>query len=266
METNVNYTIVGIFVISIISVIILAIIWLSSGLSTQTYTTYKVLMQESVSGLSPDSVVEYNGVNVGSVTTIQINKKNPQIVEVLLKIDSNTPITQGTTATLKSKGLTGIAFIALADKGTDKSPLVASPGEKYPIIKTTPSFFLQLDTALRQLSVNFRKLSDNVASLLDQENLNSLRTILINLKDLTTNLNANRPQINSILENASRASAQLSPAIQSFSLNTLPQANDTIGNLNSAANNLNAVSAEIKQNPAIIIRGRAQRALGPGEN
>jgi phospholipid/cholesterol/gamma-HCH transport system substrate-binding protein len=88
METNVNYTIVGIFVISIISVIILAIIWLSSGLSTQTYTIYKVLMQESVSGLSPDSVVEYNGVNVGSVTTIQINKKNPQIVEVLLKIDS----------------------------------------------------------------------------------------------------------------------------------------------------------------------------------
>jgi phospholipid/cholesterol/gamma-HCH transport system substrate-binding protein len=265
METNVNYTIVGIFVITIISMVILAIIWLSSGLSTQTYSIYKVLMQESVSGLSPDSVVEYNGVNVGSVSSIEINKKNPQIVELLLKINSSTPITQGTTAMLKAKGLTGIGFIALSDKGTDKTPLAASPGEKYPIIKTVPSFFLQLDTALRQFSVNFRKLSDNVANLLDQENLNSLRSILLNLKDLTGNLSANRPQINAILNNASRATEQLSPAIQSFSLNTLPQANDTIGNLNSAATNLDAVSQEIKQNPAILIRGKAQRTLGPGE-
>jgi phospholipid/cholesterol/gamma-HCH transport system substrate-binding protein len=265
METNVNYTIVGAFVIAIVSIMILSIIWLSSGLSSQTYTIYKVMMQESVSGLSPDSVVEFNGVNVGSVSNIKLNKKNPQIVELLLKIDSNAPITRGTTAMLKAKGLTGIAYMALQDKGNDNGPLKAEPGQPYPIIKTVPSFFLQLDTALKQLSINFRKLSDSVRDLLDQENLRSLKLILLNLKELTGNFAANRPQIDSILHNASRATQQLSPAIQTFSLQTLPSANDAIGNLNSVANNLNAVSEEVKQNPSILIRGKAPRRLGPGE-
>src|SRR5476651_2573438 len=100
METNVNYTIIGLFVITIISFIILAIIWLSAGLSTENYSIYKVYMQESVSGLSPDSVVEYNGVNVGGVKSIELNRRNPQLVELLLKIKTNTPITRGTKAKL----------------------------------------------------------------------------------------------------------------------------------------------------------------------
>jgi phospholipid/cholesterol/gamma-HCH transport system substrate-binding protein len=265
METNVNYTLVGAFVIALITFTILAIVWLSAGLSTQQYQIFKVLMQESVSGLSPDSSVEYNGVNVGSVTSIQINQKDPQIVELLIRISSNAPITEGTTATLKSKGLTGITFIALSDKGTDKQPLEVLPGEKYPIIKTTPSFFLQLDTALRQISVNFRKLSESIRDLLDAENMKTLKTIMRNLQDITSNIALNAPQINTILLNASHASKQLSPAIQTFSIQTLPKANDAISNMNDVTRNLNQVSQELKQNPAILIRGKAQRNLGPGE-
>jgi phospholipid/cholesterol/gamma-HCH transport system substrate-binding protein len=222
-------------------------------------------MQESVSGLSPDSVVEYNGVYVGSVAKIEINKKDPKTVELLLKIVSTAPITRGTTATLKAKGLTGITFVALQDKGIDNTPLLVDPGESYPIIKTVPSFFLQLDTALKQLSINFRKISDSVHDLLDPENLQAFRAVMINLKDLTNNIIANQPHFNDILRNAASASQQLTPAIQSFNLRTLPAANETMGNLNDMAGNLNEASEQIKANPAVLIRGKAQRKLGPGE-
>jgi phospholipid/cholesterol/gamma-HCH transport system substrate-binding protein len=116
METNVNYTVVGAFVIVLFSSIVLAIIWLSAGFSTEKYTTYEVLMKEAVTGLSLEAPVEYNGVNVGTVTSIRIDKQNPHVVELLLKIKSDTPISKGTRARLNVRTLSGVAFILLQDK------------------------------------------------------------------------------------------------------------------------------------------------------
>ncbi|HEX4045681.1 MAG TPA: MlaD family protein, partial [Gammaproteobacteria bacterium] len=130
METNVNYTIVGAFVIFLVTAIVLGIIWLSSGFSFQHYSTYLVHMQESVTGLTIDSPVEYNGVQVGNVTSIEINHDNPRQVELLLNIKKDTPITRGTFATLTSRGITGITYIALKDRGTDLRPLLVAPGQK----------------------------------------------------------------------------------------------------------------------------------------
>src|SRR5829696_616571 len=96
MESKVNYAIVGGFVIILLTAIVLAIIWLSSGLSFTNYAIYMSYMQESVSGLSIDAPVEFNGVEVGKVKIIKINKDNPQLVEVLYRIKQSTPVTQGT--------------------------------------------------------------------------------------------------------------------------------------------------------------------------
>jgi len=251
METNVNYTIVGIFVISLVACIVLAIIWLSAGLSLEQYTIYKVNMKESVSGLSPDSAVEYNGVNVGTVKHIDINQKNPQLVELLLSIKSKTPVTVGTTATLNVRGLTGITFVALTDKGSNRAPLLPKPGDDYAVINTVPSFFLQLDTALTKLNDNIHAVSSSLQSLLNKDNLNSVKQILINFRQFTDTLSTNRQQFGGIL--------------QSVSTQTLPATNDAIINIDAMTSALTGISKEIKQNPSILIRGRAEQALGPGE-
>src|SRR3990167_263035 len=99
MEANVNYTVVGLFVIILTAAFVFGIIWLSSGAYWEKeYQTYQVFMQESVSGLNIDSPVEYNGVNVGTVSYISIDQKNPKLVQVLLSIKQGTPITLGTRA------------------------------------------------------------------------------------------------------------------------------------------------------------------------
>src|SRR4051812_27784006 len=107
MDTKVNYTTVGIFVITLVAFIVLSIIWLSAGLGFQQYKIYKVYMAESVSGLSQDSAVEFNGVSVGTVKSINIDHANPQLVTLLLNIQADTPISQGTKAMLNGRGLTG---------------------------------------------------------------------------------------------------------------------------------------------------------------
>lgn len=229
-------------------------------------------MQESVNGLNTDSPVEYNGVNVGSVKSINLNPKNPQLVEVLLNISNKTPITRGTVATLNTRGLTGITYVALKDKSTDLRPLVKQPGQPYPVIPSAPSLFMRLDTALGQLTKNFKEIADSLRGVLDKENQQSIKETLINLKNFTHTLSNNSAQLNTILDNTAKASRKLTPLMESsmgtmktLESQTLPSAYHLISNLEEMTRNLSQFTIELKQNPSILIRGVDRQGLGPGE-
>lgn len=272
MDTNVNYAAVGAFVISLITALILAIIWLSSGFTIETNKTYKVYMQESVSGLSIDAPVEFNGVSVGSVKSVSLDKTNPQLVELLLNINANTPITQGTVATLKSRGVTGITFMALTDKSEDMRPLTVMKGEKYPVIPTAPSLFTRLDTALSSLSDNLHDVSVSVRELLDKENQKNIKEILMNLSEVTSSLAKNNARMTEIMSNTEKASKEFFPLMRSstdamrmFQLQTLPATYQLLTNLDTITRSLTGVAAELQQNPSILIRGVQRQANGPGE-
>lgn len=251
METNINYTVVGAFVIALVAAIVMTIIWLSAGFSVDEYTNYEVFMKESVSGLALDAAVEFNGVNVGTVKNIEISKQDPKVVVLLLKVKKTTPVTEGTRATLNMKGLTGIAYLALIDKGTDTRPLTKLDGQDYPVINTAPSFLLRFDTALGKLNDSLHQVSVSIQSLLDQKNLQSIKKILVNMQATTQMM----PQL--LQESRS--------AMQSITTQTLPAANQAMMDLSVIAQNLVGVSNEIKRNPAVLIRGAQPNPLGPGE-
>lgn len=272
MDTKVNYVMVGTFVIFLISAIVLSIIWLSSGLNVQDYKTYQVDMQEAVTGLNLDATVEYNGVNVGTVKKIALHPDNPRSVELLLRVRRDTPITYGTVATLATRGLTGITYIALKDKGDDVRPLVALKNQEYPIIKTAPSLLLQLNIGLQKLTESLNQVSTTFKNLFDQQNLLMIKETLVNLRLITSNMAANNEKFNAILANTTIATQRLPTLIQSseqtlrtFESETLPQTNQIIANLNTITNNLSGMSEELRDNPSILIRGKQPRALGPGE-
>lgn len=251
METNVNYTIVGAFVISILSILIFSVIWLSSGLKLTGYQMYKVYMSESVSGLHPDASVEYNGVDVGTVKSIDIDPKNPHQIILLLNIKSTTPITVATRAMLNVKALTGIATLTLRDDGANHTKLKAIPPEEYPVIQTAPSLFLRLDTALTKINESFSKISQSVEFLLNEKNQRA---------------------IEQILKNTEKASQELTPflkssekTVESLQKNILPATQEMMTNMNELTEDLSVLSAEIKQNPSVLIRGKTTQPLGPGE-
>lgn len=272
METNVNYTVVGAFVILLISATVLAIIWLSAGFSFDVYDTYKVYMDESVSGLTVDSPVEFNGVQVGKVTKIKIDLKNPKLVRVLLSVKRNTPITRSTIAMLATRGITGYVYFSLVDKGVDHSPLTIQSGEKYPIIPMQPSIFTRLDKALTQISNSFVHIDDALTNLLDRDNLQMLKEILYSMRRVANTLANNSENIDSILKNTKTASKEFTPLLRSgqgamrmLETQTLPAANQAITGFENTAQMLNEFANELKQNPSVLIRGRAQAKPGPGE-
>lgn len=272
MDTNVNYTLVGAFMIVLITAVVLGIIWLSSGFKVDQFKTYKIYMQESVAGLNVDSPVEFNGVNVGTIKSIAINQNNPRLVEVLLDIKDTTPITQGTVATLDSRGVTGLTYMQLKDKGTDLRPLVALPDQKYPVIRTAPSLFTRLDTTLSQLSVEFQQIAASIQSLLDPENRRLIKHSLHNIDNFTAVLSKNSDRMNQIFINTESVSRDLIPLVRSGSrtlnaldVQTLPATYQLVYNLQNMTRTLSALSVQLKQNPAILVRGAGAPELGPGE-
>lgn len=258
MDTNVNYTIVGAFVIILTAAIVFTVIWLSSGFSLVENAHYLILSNESVSGLSVDSPVEYNGVQVGSVDEISIDEKNPHLVKLLLSIKEHTPITTKTIATLTTRGITGVMYVALKNNSPDMTPLKAQKDYPYPVIPTTPSLFLRLDTELTKLSKNLQSIANGFNSLLDEHNLKSIRGTLDHLDQFTSSLAKSRVDFNTFIESGSRS-------MKSIDLQTIPETNRLLNNMNSVVNNLENFSTQLKQNPTILIRGETEMPLGPGE-
>ncbi len=279
MESKVNYTIVGIFVICLITAIIIMSLWLSVGFSAKQYKLYCVYMNESVAGLTIDSPVQYNGVTVGHITDIHLNNQNPQQVKLLLTIENDAPITESTTATLMSQGLTGIAYIGLRSNSSNLSPLKTQPGENYPVIKTSPSLMVRLDTAVSDLTLNLNQISEELHSILDTDNQRALKQTLYNIDQLTGTLADNSKQlsttlksVNIFMQNSAKASQQFPEllkngqmTLQIFNEQTLPAINSVINNLATTSNNLLATSKTIKQNPSVLIRGETAPTPGPGE-
>src|SRR3990167_2312386 len=272
MITSTRYSLVGGIVIVLFAVVVLGIILISSGSSFARYSIYLVYMQESVTGINIDSSVEFNGVEVGKVQDIKLNHQHPKLVTLLLSIKNSTPVTRGTVAMLASRGITGISYVALKDRSDDLRPLPIEPGQKYPIIKTAPSIFLRLDAALNLLTNNFRQINESIQSLLNKENLQSIKSTLYNLDHITTNLARNSQRVNIIITNTSEASKQFTPLLNSsvgtmklLETQTLPEAYRLLVNMDDMTRTLAELSYEIKQNPSMLIRGVNRVGLGPGE-
>lgn len=279
MEPKINYTIVGLFVIILLSAFILGIVWLSSGVTTKQYNTYQINMNESVDGLTQSAPIEYNGVVVGNVKSISLNPTNPRQVIVLLNIQQGTLITTNTVATLLTQGLTRISYIGLRSTNGSLVPLQAQPGEPYPVIPTSPSLYVRIDNAVTEFTHNFNQLSANLNAFLNDENRRAFSQTLLNLDQVTATMADNTKELdaslkaaNEILHNTAVASQQFSPLIKSSqntmrTLNgeTLPLANQVLNTLQSASNNLLEVSRTVKQNPSILLRGKTPAPPGPGE-
>jgi len=178
VESKANYTIVGLVIVILTAALISVSLWLSVGFDKKQYVIYAVYMSEAVSGLNDDSAVKFNGVQVGRVKQIQLDRTNPQRVRLLLAIESKIPITTSTRATLISQGITGNTYVGLIANSSDLRPLVKGPHDKYPIIPTSPSIFNQLDKVLKDVSVNVNDVSKEVKKIFDDENAKNIAKTL----------------------------------------------------------------------------------------
>jgi phospholipid/cholesterol/gamma-HCH transport system substrate-binding protein len=300
LESKTNYTLVGVIVLVLIVGLLSAMLWLSVGFNQKSYKLYTVYLHESASGLSKDAPVKFNGVQVGYVHEISLNKNDPRQVEILLNIESGTPITTSTSATLISQGITGVTHIGLIAGSADLTPIQKLPGEPYPVIPARPSLFNQLDALLKEVSENIGKITTQAQRIFNEKNARYVRDILSNVDKLTQTIANNDKNIDAFIKNLAKSShnfpriaRELQSGISKFkvmadnlseagtsvsstmnsgkdtlnkiSQETIAPATSILRRLNTISANLEKVSSELRQNPAVVIRGTAPPKPGPGE-
>ncbi len=215
METRSNHILVGGVILALLAVIVAFTIWIA-GLGGGKLKEYDIFFKQSVEGLTVGGGVSYAGVPSGQVKEIELWKDDPGFVRVRIAVREETPILQGTTASL-TWSFTGPSSVLLngAVKG---APEITDEGlAGVPVIPTKTAGLGALFTSAPQLMERLSTLSERLTELVNDKNQKSFGNILGNTDKLTGELAATGPEIKATIRETRMAIAQATGAIQQFS-------------------------------------------------
>lgn len=185
MYERTNYLAVGIFVLLGALALFVVGIWVAEVGQTVPTTTYTVIFERDVNGLSEGGPVRYMGVDVGEVSAIRLSHAQGTAIEVEISIVSSTPVDSGTYASLAYQGITGVAFVNLAADPGEHERLPVPAGQDYPIIRTRDVGIAALLNSGPDVLARMNTILDSAGLLLGEENRSSATQILQNLDRIT---------------------------------------------------------------------------------
>jgi len=242
MNNKVNYTLVGFAVLVGIFLMLAFSYWMLKPSEESATQKYLIYFNESVLGLNINAPVKYRGIEVGKVTDLRINPQNTEQVQVTVDILKTTPIKENTVAKLTAQGITGLTYINLTLGSNDAPPLKAKKGQKYPVIKTVPSFFEHFEKSLGSVSSHltlsllrieellneknqaaFSKLIHNssntmakIDKLLDDKTITHLQNSAKNLDNFTYKLDRVMPNVDSFIDKSKEFEDDIAKSLSSI--------------------------------------------------
>ncbi len=221
METRSNHVIVGAVVLILLAVLAMFTVWIARLGGAKTHE-YDIFFKQSVDGLATGSTVTYSGVPTGQVKKIALWKPDPQFVRVRVSLNEDTPILQGTTATIQGS-FTGTSTVAL-DGARKGAPPIVCPERPdptqcpygVPVIPTKQGGIGAILNSAPQLLERLSTLTERLTGLLTDRNQASIAGILDNTNRLTDALADRGPEIAATLAQTRIAIQQAGDAAQSI--------------------------------------------------
>ena len=276
MEPRVNYALVGLFVLVLTSVFLVFTLWLVGVGPTADYRTYAVYPPESVAGITAESLVKFQGVDVGKVREAGIvtdiepgsaagvggrekagEGARPR-VRLLIDVRREVTIRADTTARLATQGLTGLLyFIELRGGEGTSPPLEVAPGAPYPVIQAELSDLARLQQTGTELleeakgaATELRQTLASLRTLVGEDDRGHLRTTLgdastaaAGLAQATGTLNDYLGRLGPALDDLTRTIATL-PGLSERAGVTLEAAATAASTVGDAARRLDRLAAE----------------------
>jgi phospholipid/cholesterol/gamma-HCH transport system substrate-binding protein len=265
METRANHVLIGAFTILISILAVAFALWAANYSSSKQWDQYEVVFSEAVTGLGTGGIVQYNGINVGEVTKLRLDPKDPRKVIARIRLQADTPVKVDTKAKLAFVGLTGVAQIQLTG-GLPESPrLLPTPDEPIPRIPTTPS-------ALQNLSAAADDIVERIRSILSDENVARISGTLDDIHQLSSSIAGQKQDIAELIKNLREVSVNLNKTLlkANGSLDNIDQnvvknlpelirkLDATLANLETASKNANSVISDNRE----AISDFSQNGLG----
>ena len=246
---NKNF-LVGIFVSLALLAFVSASLWLTGKRGTEPTVHYSMFFERDVSGLMLGGPVFYLGVNVGSVTSMEIVPGNPMRVRVDAEILASAPINAGTYASLALQGITGVAVIHLNAVPGEHGPLSTGPESEYPVI---PVRYTGFTAVLARAPDIVEKLDDvltQINQILGQENRDVINRVLEDVATFTNALAVNEEPITEIPLQLKHAIGEIEALLQKINAmadDVQPDLNNVLTNLEQSTRNLAAMTARMEQ-------------------
>jgi phospholipid/cholesterol/gamma-HCH transport system substrate-binding protein len=265
METKANYVLIGGFTLLTAAALLLFGLWAAKFSSERNWQQYRVIFTEPVTGLTEGSSVQYNGIAIGTVETLDLDQKDPRRVIARLKLKAAIPVKVDTRAKLSITGLTGVPFIQLTGGSPGARRLVEADHDDAPVIRTEAS-------ALQNIADTANRLVARLDQVLSEENVQRINQTLAHLEATTGAIADQRQDLRTLIVNARQASEQLNTTLATTNrtvsdidrelVDKLPglvaKLDSTLAHLDDTAGNANAILGENRG----AIRSFANDGLG----
>ena len=239
METKANYVAVGVFVLSLLVALFVAVLWLAGTQYANEFAVYRTYFQGSVTGLGTGTIVRYNGIDVGNVKEVNFDPSDPRRIIADLQIDPELQLRQDSVVSLEMQGMTGGIYVQITG-GTPESPFLApTPGEEYPVIQSRQSAIQLLFESTPELLTQLTTLTESGIDLINEENRAALAESFANLRDITATINSRSADIDLAL-------AGLGPAIEKLNA-FLDSADEAVTQVASVATSAEQTAQSITQ-------------------
>lgn len=187
---------IGVFVLSGLTALVVLILWLGAAKLFQEFTEYNTYFDTSVQGLEAGQPVKYQGVPVGNIQRLRL-APDGKLIEVTVRINKNVHIADSMRLRIEMASIAGSRYLLLFYP-EDKMLLNAHPKLNFkpdhPVLASAPS-------SIEELRVSINEAINNVLALdtrgISKESVRALRALAQSLEN---------PEIADIIHNVNLSS------------------------------------------------------------
>jgi phospholipid/cholesterol/gamma-HCH transport system substrate-binding protein len=218
METKANYVLIGAFVLLAAGALALFTVWIAGNPFSRSFKDYDVIFNGPVNGLSEGGEVRFNGIKVGEVTTLRLDRVDPNRVIAHIRIGGQTPVRTDSVAQLNLQGITGVTFIQILP-GDPATPMLTSLNGETPQIPSSRTLVDEFLAGGQDLLGVSGDTIRKVNTMLSEQNLRSLTSTLASLDKAITKIAQDDGVVDEAakaMQNVNAAALALEAAAKSF--------------------------------------------------
>jgi len=213
MERNANYALVGAVTLFLFMGLVVFVVWLAKLSFNQEYDQYDILFVGPVRGLSEGGEVHFNGIKVGEVSKIALDKSDPNRVIARARVTSDVPIKTDSYATLEPQGITGVNYVQIT-AGTPDKKLLKDTVEngKVPVIRSQRSALSDLLEGGGTVLTRTIEALDRMNRVLSDDNIKTFSAALNDVQAVTAEVRERK----AIIADAQKALQSIDATAQSI--------------------------------------------------
>jgi phospholipid/cholesterol/gamma-HCH transport system substrate-binding protein len=184
------------------------------------------------------------------VRSMRVDRRASSRVQVVVDIDSETPISERTLAELSLQGVTGLLYIDLFEDTTNRLAAPAVPSERYPVIRSARSNFDIFLSSLPNLLNKLAEVGERATAMLSDKNIAALTRSVANIDQSAAQLPQTMRQIQALVADLRGTAGELdasAASVHKFVADAGPELSATIRRAHEIADRLSSTSDHLDQ-------------------